>query len=121
MHWIKIALISLGVLTANAAAAGECGYDRCWGAVAVGPSDDDWGWSAGYATEQEAVDASIAECPYCDRYYSFFNVCGAISKAPDDAWGSGWGDTQAIAERFATATCEEYGSGCYPVVWACSY
>jgi len=111
--------LALPLTLSGPAQAGSCGYNQCWGAVGIGPGTL-FGFSYGQISENDALNYMWNECPQCDRYYTFYNACGAIAKAPDGSWGSGWGDTRALAEQYARQTCSKYGSGCQTAVWACS-
>lgn len=117
---ISLALtLALPMALAGQAQAGSCGYSECWGAVGIG-SGTLWGFSHGNISESDAIYYMQQNCPQCDTYYTFYNACGAIAKAPDGSWGSGWGDTRALAEAYAKQTCSKYGNGCQTAVWACS-
>jgi hypothetical protein len=112
-----LAILSLGP---NVAAA--CGYSTCWGAVGIAPNGA-YGFSTSYATEDAALNRMFSECPNCDTWYTFFNACGAIARASDGAWGSGWGTSRQLAESYATQTCNTHtrSGGCRTSVWACSF
>ncbi|KMW59703.1 hypothetical protein AIOL_004686 [Candidatus Rhodobacter oscarellae] len=120
-HAILVAAAA-ALLHLGSAAALACGYQDCWGAVGIGPNGV-WGYSTGYPSENGALDRLFGECPNCEQWYSFVNACGAIASASDGAWGSGWGDTQELAEYYAVDTCLDYSNSgnCQVRVWACSY
>lgn len=121
MNKLKMALMGVALIfSAGTAMAGQCGYDYCWGAVGVGPGNA-WGFSHGYASEQQAWNAVQGECGGdCDNIHTFYNACGAIAMASDGSWGFDWGYSQGEAESKALGQCNRYGPDCSIRVWACS-
>lgn len=109
-----------GLVPGGPVFAGQCGYDYCWGAVSIGPRGE-WAWSTGYMAENGAVAKIQSTCSGCTEIEAFYNGCGAIVQGVGGAWGFGWGETRAQAERAAIGYCSGYESGCKTVVWSCSY
>jgi hypothetical protein len=108
-------------LTAPAAAlAGNCGYDNCYGAVAVGQNGA-WGYAYGQISAAAAASAAQSGCKgNCDVVRTFANTCGAIAIADNGGWGWSTGRTRAAAIDSALAYCDEYGPNCQVQAWACS-
>ncbi len=106
---------------ATPAAAGECGYDYCWGAVGFGPGGA-YGWAHSYASQQEAWNAVQSNCGgNCTQIKTFYNSCGAIAAGARDGWGWGYAPSRAEAERIAMGYCRQYDTGCHVRAWACSF
>ena len=62
------------------APAGDCGHERCFGALAVGPGGA-IGRATGQRTIPDAVDAAMRACNgRCDTAEIFWNACAAISR-----------------------------------------
>lgn len=91
-----------------------------WGAVVVGP-DGAYGWSSNQWTEQAAESLAMDYCQgQCTQGFTFYDSCGAISVAWDQAF-MGHGDTQEVAEAEALYACHiEMDGGCEIMVWACT-
>lgn len=121
MKHVLAALTAL-ILSGTGALAGACGYTYCWGAVGIG-TNGAYGYSTGYNSESGALSRMHAECPACQNWLTFYNTCGAIARAPDGAWGSGWGENRQLAEYYAAQSCGQHtrSGGCRTSVWACSY
>ena len=86
MSFAKVASLALtvGLLTISNAVAGSCGYDRCWGAVAIGPNGQAWAHS--YSSERAAINAIANNCRgRCSTIKTFYNTCGAIASSPSGA------------------------------------
>lgn len=104
----------------GAGAAGQCGYDYCWGAVATGPLGAT-GFSYSHVTERNAHQVAIEGCNgACDRVRTFYNSCGAIASGRDGAWGWANGKTKQDAQTQALAYCGQHGQDCHVRVWSCS-
>ncbi|MBI6630799.1 DUF4189 domain-containing protein [Pontibaca salina] len=104
----------------GAASAGQCGYDYCWGAVAVGPHGAT-GFSYSHVTEKNAHQVAIEGCNgVCARVRTFYNACGAIASGRDGAWGWATGRTKLDAQSGALAQCGQHGKDCQIQVWSCS-
>lgn len=51
----------------------------------------------------------------------FENACAAVASTNDGGYGTGWGDTGAIACRWALDACDDYNkSGCKADAYVCS-
>lgn len=112
--------IFLLLLSCSAASAGSCGYDYCWGAVAIG-SDGAWGWSKGHLSENEAKISAQNGCEgQCSNFRTFYNTCGSIAVADNGAWGFGWHNDKDLAQSTAMNYCMDGGYNCQVRVWACS-
>jgi len=106
--------------SAAAASAGSCGYNQCWGAVAIGPNGA-YGWSHSYSNENDAYWSAQNGCEGdCNVVKTFYNTCGAIASSPNGAWGWGWHNDQELAESIAMNYCMDNGYDCRVRVWACS-
>ena len=106
---------------ATAALAGTCGYQYCWGAVAIGPNGA-WGWSQEMGNEQQAIDSALRGCKgNCDVFKTFYNTCGSIAVADNGGWGWGWHGDLETPKSIAMNYCMENGYNCEPRVWSCSY
>ncbi len=115
--WAVFASILLCMSPAH---AGMCGYDYCWGALAIGS-----GWASGRATGMrtapDAHDLALQRCgPDCETVEVFYNSCAAIAGNRDGTWTFGLGETRREAETRAMTACEDEGSWCQFRVWACS-
>ncbi len=109
------------ILGSTSALASDCGYSRCWGAVAIGPGGA-WGWSHSHGSEQAAVDSAQKGCQWnCDVIRTFYNTCGAISADDGGIWGFGWASTRNEAEGISMDYCLDGGYNCAVRVWACSH
>lgn len=107
-------------ISAGAAYAGSCGYDYCYGAVAIGPRGA-YAYSYHYPSAQAAYDAAQDSCNWgCDVVKTFYNTCGAIAQADNGAWGWGWESTAELAQSTAMNYCMDVGRNCQVRVWACS-
>lgn len=115
---LSAALFATG-LFAHAAAAGQCGYINCWGAVGIGPQGA-WGFSHSYAYEGDAISRVQGECPNCNVINTFYNSCGAMAVASNGGYGFAWAGSRYEAERAALGYCRDYGPNCKNVVWSCS-
>ena len=112
------ATVALGV--AGAASAGSCGYQNCWGAVAVGPNGA-YGFSHSWGTEQQAYDTANSGCEWdCTITRTFYNSCAAIAVADNGGWGWSYASSRALAESNAMSYCMENGYNCRVRVWSCS-
>lgn len=121
MSILKTSLLSITIIAASlsSAFAGSCGYDKCWGAVAIGQNGQ--AWSQHYASERAAIDSIRNNCSGpCQTIKTFYNTCGAIASAPNGAWGWAWHGSMEIAKSEAMAYCMDNGRDCTPRAWACS-
>ncbi|MCP3970415.1 MAG: DUF4189 domain-containing protein [Rhodobacteraceae bacterium] len=117
----QLAATILFVFAAGAAAAGQCGYQYCWGAVGIGPNGAR-AFSHSFASESAAMSGVQAECGgNCTEIQSFYNTCGAMAVATNGGWGFGWGGSRAIAESNALGYCAQNGPYCEIATWACSH
>lgn len=118
---LQAAIVSCASLSLGSALnAGQCGLEKCWGAVGIG-QDGAYGWALGKATERDAFDAAQAKCDNnCNELRTFYDACGAMAKARNGGWGWAWGQSRAEAEASALGYCSEYGRDCEVTVWACS-
>jgi len=106
---------------AGPVAAGQCGYQYCWGAVGFGPGGA-YGWAHSYASENEAYNAVQGSCGWdCTQVKTFYNSCGAIAAGANNGWGWGYAGSRAQAEGIAMDYCDQYDYGCSIRAWACSF
>lgn len=106
---------------AGPVAAGQCGYQYCWGAVGFGPGGAA-GWAHSYPSQQDAYNAVQSNCGWdCTQIKTFYNTCGAIAVGANDGWGWGHSPSRAGAESLALGYCNQYDYGCSVRVWACSF
>ena len=98
------------VLAATAALAQPVVADT-FGAIAYSQSQKAISYSVNGASRSaaEATAASGCSASDCRTALWFKNACGALASASGGAWGTGWGDTQALASQFATESCEQNG------------
>lgn len=102
------------------------GYTTCirplnyWGAIAVSLQSGSTGASRDYSSEVAADARALSECGAadCQVLVRFGNACGAVARATDGSWSSGWGSSLSIAESYALARAT--GSGARIVTWACT-
>ncbi len=118
---LKAGILSVGFLAlAGALNAGQCGYERCWGAVGIGPNGA-YGWAHSHGSERAAYNAAQSGCRgNCDEIRTFYNTCGAMARASNGGWGWAWANSRQAAENSALGYCRDYGRNCRVVVWACS-
>ncbi len=114
----------LGVVTAIAMTgtdAKACGYERCFGALAVGPNGTT-GRSSGRRTAPEAFKRAQLACGGgCDRIEVFHSGCAAMAQAPLGAPDFGFGSEKEAAEDEALLHCAQNGDkGCRVRAWVCS-
>lgn len=108
-------------LSVAQAAAGQCGYDYCWGAVGIGQYGA-WGYSFGQYSESDAIIVAQNGCNgNCYEIRTFYNTCGAMAVADNGAWGFGWHGDSVIAESEAMSYCMDGGYNCQVRVSACSH
>lgn len=108
---------------AVSAQAASCGYEHCWGAVAVGERGVAARASA-HRTAPDAVARVLRVCgSRCSVVESFVDGCAAIVQDSTRTTFSGFAITRHDAEAEAMAACAGNGTGskvCRPRVWACS-
>ena len=114
-------LLTVFALTTNPVAAGQCGYDYCWGAVAIGQAGQT-GWSYGQASESAANGVAQDGCGWnCTVVRTFYNACAAIAVADNGAWGWAYEKNRELAESSAMNYCMDNGYNCTVKVWSCSH
>ena len=115
---LSVMTVSLGI--AGAATAGSCGYEYCWGAVAVGPNGA-YGFAHSWGSEQQALDTANAGCEWdCTIARTFYNSCAAIAVADNGGWGWAYESSRELAESSAMNYCMDNGYNCRVRVWSCS-
>ena len=111
-------LRQLAFATLFAVAAGPAMAAGIFGAIAYSPEFDNISGVADKASQQQAEDAAIKGCrdetksnpDSCQSGLWFKSSCGALARDPGSpAWGTGWGDTQQIATKWALDICRQYG------------
>lgn len=117
-----LAAFVVGLFWASAGMAGSCGYDYCWGAVAVGP-DGIVARSSGRRTAPEAAERADTACGgKCPVIEVFSNGCAAIVQDSDEKLSAGFAGTRADAIAEAKGACNWDGRNfCRVRVWACTY
>jgi hypothetical protein len=85
-----------------------------FGAISYSPSTQTY--SSGLASsKQAAINAALRNCVRdsqaqdCTVPLWFKNAWGALAVGADGSYGTGWGTSQALAEKFAVSTCQRYG------------
>lgn len=128
MTWRR-ALIGLGAgIVALAGAAGAGFAQDTYGAIAYSaPSDSAHiriECDSRAECEADALDSCRENASHpeaCEVLLWFRNTCGAIAHAGNGAYGTGWGDSQDLARRYAVAICRDYGGeDCISKTSACS-
>ncbi|MEQ9260188.1 MAG: DUF4189 domain-containing protein [Roseovarius sp.] len=115
------AALAFGAFLAGPAAAGQCGYQYCWGAVGFGPGGAA-AWATSYSSEQGAYNRAYNECGgACTQIKTFYNTCGAIAAGNNDGWGWGHSPSKQGAINIAMGYCNQYDYGCSVRAWACSF
>jgi len=117
-----IATLTLIALPAAAAQEGP------FGAIAYSTTYRNSYIVTDYQTQAEAEAAALKSCrddtkndPSCAVALWFKDACGALAKASDGSWGTGWGSSQDLASRYAVETCRDYGgTDCKMKIVACS-
>lgn len=123
MRKLKYATSVLGVvlaLTSSSGHAGECGYEKCWGAVAFGQTGR-ISYSFGKWSEKAAFRAANKSCKgHCNEIRTFYNECAAVARGADQKWSLSMAPTRELAQSRATMACSSNSWDCKIVVWACS-
>ncbi len=115
-------MIALTLLNAStdSAYAGNCGYQKCWGAVGIGDYGA-YGYSYGQKSRAAALQVAQNGCGgNCNNIKAFYNSCGAMAVADNDGWGWGYERNIGSAESIAMNYCTDYGPNCQIRVSVCS-
>lgn len=91
-----------------------------YGAIAITPDGESWGYSFDYPTREQAEKRALEECGLsnCRVQVWFKNACGAVARNEEGKLGWAWADTRKQAEAEAVAAC---GTGtCQVHTWACT-
>ena len=101
--------------------ARSCGYDRCFGALALGPNGIT-ARSSGQRTAPEAAERVERACGgQCNRIEVFHSGCAAMAQAPLGLPEFGFGSDRASAQGEALLYCRQNGGkGCRVRAWVCS-
>ena len=120
IHRAAAAFLAVAVSTVPGA-AGSCGYEFCWGAVAVGKNGSA-SRSSGQRTAPDAVARAMTACgENCVLVEPFVNGCGAIAQSFERTLFSGFADDADGARAEAMALCEANSKySCRIRVQACS-
>jgi hypothetical protein len=93
-----------------------------YGAISYSPATKVY--SSGTASsKQAAINAALRNCRRdseaqdCTVPLWFRNAWGALAVASDGSYGTGWGTSQSLAEKFAVQTCARYGGGDCEVIF----
>ena len=120
LQFVSTCLLAVLFAAGSQAEAGECGYDYCWGALAVGPYGAA-GRATGMRTAPGAAARALETCgANCEAPEVFVNSCAAFAESSKGERAFGWQDTRALAETAATKACEKDGEACRIRIWACS-
>lgn len=103
-------------------------HDGPFGAIGYSEAHRNSYAQTDFPTRAAAEAAVLADChkddpadTTCQAPLWFRNACGAIAKASDGIYGTGWGDTQDIASNWAVRTCrKEGGTDCRMRMVVCS-
>ncbi len=94
------------------------------GAIAFDSQTQAFGVSWDMPSQEGANLRAEAECykngKGCHVVATFVDRCGAYAAGPDNIWGSGFGPTRQVAERWALNYCAKYGGGCQIKAWGCN-
>jgi Domain of unknown function (DUF4189) len=97
------------LLAAQTAAAG----DGTFGAIVYDPVNDMAYAVTDLDTQDDAVAKATADCrkqsESCQVPLWFQNGCGAIERASNGSWGTGWGNSQDVAISWAQKVCTNNG------------
>lgn len=126
---MKIRVLAAGAVVAlsfvgGPLSAGQCSYDRCFGAIAFNAEKKLTGSSVGHQTKQQAIAAAKRDCGRdCVMHQWFVGACGAVAMTVRGGWGNDWGYTREEAEQKAMNRCRaaENYKKCRIVMSACSY
>ncbi len=95
-----------------------------YGAIAYSPSTGAHGWSNDYGSRSGAESAALSNCRRhasdCVVPIWFRNACGALAVASGGGYGSGWGTSRGLAERYAMRSCRGQNSSCSILRWVCT-
>jgi Domain of unknown function (DUF4189) len=115
---MAVPMVSVGAVAASA--------QDSYGAIAWSRSTQSKGYSWNYSSQGQAEQRAISECRSysgsgdCRALLWFKNACGSIAESSDNAAGTGWGTTEALAERYALESCSSVGQGCSITRTICS-
>ena len=84
-----------------------------------------WGLSWNHEGRAEARNRAIQECRSkggrnCGEILWFRNTCGALAVGGGNGYGTGWGESVAVAERSAISECREVNASCRIEASRCS-
>ncbi|WP_369077074.1 DUF4189 domain-containing protein [Cognatishimia coralii] len=100
--------------------AGECGYEKCWGAVAFGHKGR-ISYSFGKWSERAAHREATKSCRWmCSEVHTFYNECAAVARGADQKWAISTARTRDLAKDKAKKACSATSYECRVIVWACS-
>ncbi|MFN0024567.1 MAG: DUF4189 domain-containing protein [Parvularculaceae bacterium] len=100
---------AISMVSANGKVIGYVGYDE---------PDKDTAMRLALEGCREKAGAAGAGCKVA---VVFENACGAFASTNDGGYGTGWGDTGAIACRWALDSCDDDNkSGCKADAYVCS-
>ncbi len=115
---MAVPMVSVGAVAASA--------QDSYGSIAWSRSTQSKGYAWNYSNRAQAEQRAIAECSSvagsgdCRALIWFKNACGSIAESSDNAAGTGWGTTEALAERYALESCSSVGHGCSITRTICS-
>lgn len=117
-----------GAALVIAASAGPALARDLYGAIAYSAPSDSLHIKIECDSRAECEEGALKSCragasqpEACEILLWFHNACGAFAHASNGSYGTGWGDSQAIARRYAIQTCQDYGGeDCVSKTSACS-
>ena len=117
--WASVMGLVLAV-SSSSGHAGECGYEKCWGALAFGQTKR-ISYTYGKWSEEAAYRAASKSCKWrCPEIHTFYNECAAVARGADQKWAISTAQTRDLAKDRATKACSSKSSECRVIVWACS-
>lgn len=89
-----------------------------FGAIAYSPSSGAHGYAYNYGNIASAGSRALGECQAnadgagdCEVQVTF-QACGALARAPDGSFGTGYGPSRSSAQDEALGVCGQYATSC---------
>ena len=122
------ALLVLGAGILAVMCAGAARAEDTYGAIAYSAPSDSVHFRIKCWSRAECEEDALKSCregashpDACEVLLWFRDACGAFARAGNGAYGTGWGDSQEMAKRYAIATCQDHGGeDCVSKTSACS-
>ncbi len=119
----KLHLLMLAILMTVIFILGVSQSKAEYGAIAYSSSTGRCGYSQGHGSADGAIAAAKANCGESDCVWKawFRDSCGALARAESGATGYSHGfNNMDDAKKRALAECQNRGSNCRLICWACS-